>query len=287
MWLSVGRRPGHCGGQFEVVEKRGEPLPADVNTAGAATTRATRSARPTTATERARYSSCSPTPASRTRASTPQSSTCSASRSRNVTRSPSRPRRTATHGPSPLGRRSAGQRRRRALPRPLDARVRPARPALPTLGDKIHVGFSAGSMVLAPRIGDGFVGWNPTGGDTALGIVGFSIFPRLEVPDCPENKTAAAEKWAAEIGVPAYATDDQTAIKSSTASSRSSPTVTGCATSKARASSDRSGPSRRRLPGSLPAPIRRRHADGPQAHRSRQPQRRDLPLPAWHLALPT
>ena len=28
-----------------------------------------------------------------------------------------------------------------------------------------------------------------------------------------ENSTAAAEKWAAEIGVPAYATDDQTAIK--------------------------------------------------------------------------
>ncbi|WP_018797338.1 hypothetical protein [Salinispora cortesiana] len=75
------------------------------------------------------------------------------------------------------------------------------------------MGFSAGSMVLAPRIGDGFVGWNPTGGDTALGIVGFSTFPRLEVSDCPENSTAAAEKWAAEIGVPAYATDDQTAIK--------------------------------------------------------------------------
>lgn len=84
---------------------------------------------------------------------------------------------------------------------------------LPTLGDKVYVGFSAGSMVLTPRIGADFVGWNPTGGDTALGVVGFSIFPHLDVPDCPENSTAAAQKWAAEIGVPAYATDDQTAIK--------------------------------------------------------------------------
>ena len=32
-------------------------------------------------------------------------------------------------------------------------------------------------------------------------------------PDLPENTMAAAEKWAAEIGGPAYAIDDETAIK--------------------------------------------------------------------------
>ena len=30
---------------------------------------------------------------------------------------------------------------------------------------------------------------------------------------CPENTMPAAERWAAEIAVPAYAIDDDTAIK--------------------------------------------------------------------------
>jgi dipeptidase E len=84
---------------------------------------------------------------------------------------------------------------------------------LPSLADTVWVGFSAGSMVMTPRIGEDFVGWKPaTGGDSALGIVGFSIFPHLDNPRCPENTMAAAEKWAAEIAVPGYAIDDETAI---------------------------------------------------------------------------
>jgi dipeptidase E len=76
------------------------------------------------------------------------------------------------------------------------------------------VGLSAGSMVMAPRIGADFVGWTPpTGGDGALGIVGFSIFPHLDHEDLPENTMAEAERWAAGLGGPAYAIDDQTAIK--------------------------------------------------------------------------
>lgn len=85
---------------------------------------------------------------------------------------------------------------------------------LPSLSDKVWLGFSAGSMVLTPRIGEDFVGWKPpTGGDEALGVVDFSIFPHVDHPNLPENTMAAAEKWAAEIAGPAYAIDDDTAIK--------------------------------------------------------------------------
>jgi dipeptidase E len=85
---------------------------------------------------------------------------------------------------------------------------------LPTLDDKVWVGLSGGSMVMTPRIGSEFVGWNPpTGGDGALGIVDFSIFPHIGSPGCPENTWEAAEKWAAEIGNLAYGIDEQTAIQ--------------------------------------------------------------------------
>jgi dipeptidase E len=61
-------------------------------------------------------------------------------------------------------------------------------------------------MVLTPRIGEEFVGWKaPTGDDSALGVVDFSIFPHLGSPDCPENTMAAAERWAAAMENPAYA----------------------------------------------------------------------------------
>jgi dipeptidase E len=85
---------------------------------------------------------------------------------------------------------------------------------LPSLHDMVWVGLSAGSMVMTPRIGKSFVGWkSPTGSDSTLGIVDFSIFPHLDNPDLPENTLVNAEKWAAEIQAPAYAIDDQTAIK--------------------------------------------------------------------------
>ncbi len=84
---------------------------------------------------------------------------------------------------------------------------------LPSLRETVWVGLSAGSMVMTPRIGADFVGWKPpTGGDSALGIVDFSIFPHLDNPLCPENDMAGAEMWAAEIAGPAYAIDDETAI---------------------------------------------------------------------------
>ena len=85
---------------------------------------------------------------------------------------------------------------------------------LPSLRDTVWVGLSAGSMVMTPRIGEDFVGWKPpTGGDSTLGLVDFSIFPHVDHPDLPENSMADAERWAAGIAHRAYAIDDQTAIK--------------------------------------------------------------------------
>lgn len=84
---------------------------------------------------------------------------------------------------------------------------------LPSLS-AVYVGLSAGSMVMAPNIGEDFVGWTPpTGGDETLGMVDFAIFPHLDHEDLPENTMADAERWAAGMRVPSYAIDDETAIK--------------------------------------------------------------------------
>ncbi len=85
---------------------------------------------------------------------------------------------------------------------------------LPSLPETVWVGLSAGSMVMTPRIGQDFVGWTPpTGGDSTLGIVDFSIFPHVDHELLPENTMADAERWAAEMAGPAYAIDDDTAIR--------------------------------------------------------------------------
>ncbi|GAB3694635.1 Type 1 glutamine amidotransferase-like domain-containing protein [Angustibacter aerolatus] len=81
---------------------------------------------------------------------------------------------------------------------------------LPELTDTVWVGVSAGSMVMTPRIGTEFVEWDPpSGDDRTLGVVDFSIFPHLGMP---ENTMEAAETWAQQLDGPAYVIDDQTAI---------------------------------------------------------------------------
>jgi dipeptidase E len=66
----------------------------------------------------------------------------------------------------------------------------------------------------ACSIGEDFVQWKPpSGGDETLGMADFSILAHLDNPDLPENTMAGAERWAAGIGGPAYAIDDQTAIQ--------------------------------------------------------------------------
>ena len=85
---------------------------------------------------------------------------------------------------------------------------------LPSLPDTVWVGVSAGSMVMTPRIGTDFVSWpGSPDGDRTLGVVDFSIFPHLGHPMMPENTLAEAERWAADLGGPAYAIDEQTAIR--------------------------------------------------------------------------
>jgi len=84
---------------------------------------------------------------------------------------------------------------------------------IPSLTETVWVGLSAGSMVMTPRIGEDFVQWRPpTGDDTTLGLVDFSICPHLAPDGMPGNSMAEAEQWAAGIAAPAYVMDDQTAI---------------------------------------------------------------------------
>jgi dipeptidase E len=84
---------------------------------------------------------------------------------------------------------------------------------LPSLRHTVYVGVSAGSLVMGPKVGEEFVYGNPlTGGDRALGMVDFSMFPHLDLERMPDHSMANAEKWAAGISAPGYAIDDQTAI---------------------------------------------------------------------------
>jgi dipeptidase E len=85
---------------------------------------------------------------------------------------------------------------------------------LPDL-DAVWVGLSAGSMVMTPRVGAEFVQWTPPGGggDTALGLVDFSICPHLAPDGEPGNSMAEAVAWAEGIDGPAYVIDDETAIE--------------------------------------------------------------------------
>ena len=85
---------------------------------------------------------------------------------------------------------------------------------LPSLPETVWVGLSGGSMAMAPEVGQDFISWRPAGGgDQALGVVDFSIFPHVDHPDLPDNSMANAEKWAAGLLAEGYAIDDQTAIR--------------------------------------------------------------------------
>lgn len=84
---------------------------------------------------------------------------------------------------------------------------------LPTL-DVVWVGMSAGSMVMAPSVGEDFIQWRPAGlEDRALGFVDFAICPHVDHPDLPDNSMAEAARWAATMPCPCYAIDDSTTIR--------------------------------------------------------------------------
>lgn len=63
---------------------------------------------------------------------------------------------------------------------------------------------------MTPRIGDYFVEWASAPDDRTLGMVDFSLFPHLDA--FPTNTPGHAERWAADLDVPAYAIDEQTAV---------------------------------------------------------------------------
>lgn len=81
---------------------------------------------------------------------------------------------------------------------------------LPTLTGTVWVGVSAGSMVMAPRIGDYFVEWPAAPDDAGLRVVDFAIVPHLDL--FPTNTMEHAERWAEGLDLPAYVIDEQTAI---------------------------------------------------------------------------
>ena len=87
---------------------------------------------------------------------------------------------------------------------------------LPSLQDEtVYLGTSGGAMVATPDFGGATYDESEplTGSDKALGLVDFALFPHLEREDMPDTSLANIEGWAAGLSVPAYAIDDQTAIK--------------------------------------------------------------------------
>ena len=85
---------------------------------------------------------------------------------------------------------------------------------LPSLHETVYVGVSAGSIVTAPTFGETYDDPNrPFIISTGLGLVDLAVLPHLDHEDHPESTTAKVERMAAEVPVPTYGIDDQTAIK--------------------------------------------------------------------------
>src|ERR1044071_7060499 len=85
---------------------------------------------------------------------------------------------------------------------------------LPSLRETVYVGVSDGSMATAPIFGETYDDPNtPFVIDKGLGLVDFALLPHLDHEDHPESSTANVERMAAEVPVPTYGIDDQTAIK--------------------------------------------------------------------------
>jgi dipeptidase E len=80
--------------------------------------------------------------------------------------------------------------------------------ALPTIGPSSWLPWVRQADVLLVAGGEATYLCAPD--DRTLGVVDFSIVPHPDV--FPENSVADAERWATDIGGPAYALDDQSAI---------------------------------------------------------------------------
>ena len=85
---------------------------------------------------------------------------------------------------------------------------------LPSLRESVYVGVSAGSMVTAPVFGETYNDPDrPFVIERGLGLVDFALLPHVDHMDHPESSMAKVERMAAELPVPTYAIDDETAIK--------------------------------------------------------------------------
>jgi dipeptidase E len=85
---------------------------------------------------------------------------------------------------------------------------------LPMLRKTVYVGISAGSMVMAPIFGETYNDPDkPFAIEKGLGLVDFALLPHLDHKDHPESTTAKVARMAAELPVPTYGIDDETAIK--------------------------------------------------------------------------
>jgi dipeptidase E len=83
---------------------------------------------------------------------------------------------------------------------------------MPSLRETVYVGVSAGSMVTAPIFGETYDD-PPFIIEKGLGLVDFALLPHVDHKDHPESSMAKVERMAAEVPVPTYAIDDETAIK--------------------------------------------------------------------------
>jgi dipeptidase E len=85
---------------------------------------------------------------------------------------------------------------------------------MPSLRETVYVGVSAGSMVTASIFGETYDDPNrPFVISPGLGLVDFALLPHLDHENHPESSTAKVQRMAAEVPVPTYAIDDESAIK--------------------------------------------------------------------------
>jgi dipeptidase E len=91
----------------------------------------------------------------------------------------------------------------------------------PSLNDLVYLGVSAGSIVVTPYNCDAEFNLRYVPDDSeiavntekALGLVEVTLYPHLNRTDMTPTPLAEMEEWAADLPVPAYAIDDDTAIK--------------------------------------------------------------------------
>lgn len=83
---------------------------------------------------------------------------------------------------------------------------------LPSLRETVYVGVSAGSMVTAPIFGETYDD-PPYVIAKGLGLVDLALVPHVGHKDHPESSMDKVERMSAEIPVPLYAIDDETAIQ--------------------------------------------------------------------------